>query len=283
MAVMRIGLVQIQVDEAVSVNLDRANIGIMAAADQGAQLVVLPEMFCCPYSPKRFIKDSEVEGGPIFLRIAQMAKAAGVYLIAGSVPECEIADGADGADGADAQGIRRFNTAYIFSPEGVLIAKHRKLHLFDVAIPDKIVFKESDTLTAGENLTTFDTPWLKIGVAICYDLRFPELFRKMALEGATLIVVPAAFNTTTGPAHWELLARARAVDNQVFVALCSPASVATDSFVAYGHSLVVNSWGEMIGGLGKEPEVLMVDLDLEHLQVVRNQLPLLKHRRPEIY
>lgn len=284
---MRIGLVQIHVADDLSVNLESARSGIIEAAAQGAQVAVLPEMFCCPYQSRRFVQDAEPEGGPVFQQLAHMAKQAGVYLIAGSVPECEVNESTVPAsvDG-DAPGdrvVKRYNTAYIFSPQGALLAKHRKLHLFDVTIPGKVNFKESDTLTAGDQLTIFETPWLKIGVAICYDLRFPELFRKMALEGATLIVVPAAFNTTTGPAHWELLARARAVDNQVFVALCSPASVASDAYVSYGHSLVANSWGEVIGELGKEPAVLVLDLDLAHLETVRNQLPLLKHRRPEVY
>lgn len=274
---MRIGLVQIHVVDDLSVNLESARLGIIEAAVQGAQVVVLPEMFCCPYQSWRFIQDAEPEGGPVFQQLAHMAKQAGIYLIAGSVPECVVEDGS--SDGA----VKRYNTAYIFSPEGALLAKHRKVHLFDVTIPGKVNFKESDTLTAGDQLTIFETPWLKIGVAICYDLRFPELFRKMALEGVSLIVVPAAFNTTTGPAHWELLARARAVDNQVFVALCSPANVASDPYVSYGHSLVANSWGALIGELGKEPEVLVVDLDLSHLETIRNQLPLLKHRRPDVY
>lgn len=270
---MRIGLVQMPVVDNLAINMESARAGAVAAAAEGAKVVVLPEMFCCPYSCENFTRYAEPEGGAIHSKLAQMATEAGVYLIAGSVPEAEIVGTA----------IKRYNTSYVFSPTGEQLAKHRKVHLFDVTIPGKVHFKESDTLEAGDGSTTFNTPWLKIGVTICYDLRFPELFRKITLEGAQLIVVPAAFNTTTGEAHWELLARSRAVDNQVFIALCSPASIPTDHYVAYGHSLVSNSWGDIIGQLSRAPGLLVVDIDLEHLKGVRAQLPLLQHRRQELY
>ncbi len=267
---MRIGLVQMHVDEDTATNIERARAGVMAAAQQGASIVVLPEMFCCPYRTECFISEAQVQGGPIFTQLQKMAIDAAVYLVAGSVPECEP---------SGAQGIKRYNTSYVFSPEGMLLAKHRKMHLFDVNIPGKIAFMESQTFSPRESITLVETPGLTFGVAICYDLRFPELFKRMALSGASLILVPAAFNMTTGPVHWELLARARAVDNQVYVGLCSPASVEGDRFVAYGHSLVANCWGEIVGALNKKPDILLVDLDLNHQEQVRKQLPLLAHSK----
>merc|ERR1711934_861995 len=159
--------------------------------------------------------------------MACAAKELAVYVIGGSVSE------------RDSEG-RIFNTCVIFDPKGEIVGKHRKVHLFDIDIPGKITFKESETLTGGSALTTFDTPWGKVGVGICYDIRFPELALLMRQQGCKLLVYPGAFNQTTGPAHWELLQRARAVDNQVYVAGVSQARIHNAGYQAWGHSTVVS-------------------------------------------
>ena len=142
---------------------------------------------------------------------------------------------------------------------------------------------ESDTLTAGEDMTVVETEFCKIGVAICYDVRFPEWFRKMALDGAKLIILPAAFNTTTGPAHWDITMRARALDNQVYFAANAPARNENGIFVAYGNSCIVSPWGDFIAHADEKEQILYADIDLNKEEEVREQLPLLKHRRPELY
>ena len=142
---------------------------------------------------------------------------------------------------------------------------------------------ESDTLTPGENTTVIETEYGKIGVAICYDVRFPELSRNMALAGAKLIVLPAAFNLTTGPAHWDLTMRARALDNQVYFAACSPARDMDGVYQAYGNSCIASPWGEFIAHTDETESVIYGDIDFDYVDGIRQQLPLLKHRKKELY
>ena len=142
---------------------------------------------------------------------------------------------------------------------------------------------ESDTLTAGEEMTVIDTEFCKVGVAICYDVRFPEWFRKMALSGAELIVLPAAFNMTTGPVHWDLTMRARALDNQVYFAANSPARDENAPYQAYGGSCIAGPWGDFIAHADETECIVYGDIDLERVKAVRRQLPLLKHRRGNLY
>ena len=169
------------------------------------------------------------------------------------------------------------------SATGTQRAKHRKVHLFDIDVAGGQRFFESDTLSPGQQYTLVDTPFGKLGVAICFDVRFAELFRILALEGAQLIVVPAAFNMTTGPAHWELLFRARALDNQCFVAGCAPARDETAGYVSYAHSLVCDPWGRVQAQAEAEPELLICDIDLSETDAVRAQLPVLRARRTDLY
>jgi predicted amidohydrolase len=176
-----------------------------------------------------------------------------------------------------------YNTSYIFSPQGEELARHRKVHLFDIDVPGGQRFMESDTLTAGDSFTVLDTPLGKLGVAICFDVRFSEFFRAMGDLGAQVILVPAAFNMTTGPIHWDLAFRSRALDNQCFIAGCSPARDTTASYVAYGHSLVVNPWGEILGQLDENEGVLVTDIDLADLDTYRARLPILAGRRTDLY
>jgi predicted amidohydrolase len=142
---------------------------------------------------------------------------------------------------------------------------------------------ESETISAGKEITVFETEFCKFGVAICYDMRFPELFRCMSAAGAGIVAVPAAFNMTTGPAHWHLTARARALDNQVYFAAVSPARNTRSSYVAYGHSLVADPWGKIIAEAGTSETILYAKIDLGYIGKVRNQLPLLKHLRNDLY
>ncbi len=142
---------------------------------------------------------------------------------------------------------------------------------------------ESDTLTAGDKATVIDTEFGKIGVGICFDVRFPELFRRMALDGAKVIVLPAAFNMTTGPVHWDLSMRARALDNQVYFAACAPARDEEGVYVSYGNSCIVNPWGQFEAHADADETIIYADIDLDYVDSIRDQLPLLKARRPELY
>lgn len=242
---------------------------IKEAAANGAQVISLPEMWNCPYSNDYFREYAEPEDGPTVEFLSKLAAEENVYLIGGSISELD--------------GDRVYNTSFSFDRKGNIIGKHRKVHLFDIDVEGGIRFMESDTLTAGEEMTVIDTEYCKIGVAICYDVRFPEWFRKMALAGAKVIVLPAAFNMTTGPAHWDLTMRARALDNQVYFAANSPARDEDGVYVAYGNSCIASPWGEFIAHADEKECVLYGDIDLERVEAVRQQLPLLKHRRPGLY
>lgn len=203
----------------------------------------------------------------------EAVKGRGMYIVGGSIPE------------VDEQG-RVFNCSLSVSPDGVLVAKHRKLHLFDVNVPGGIKFTESDVLSGGDAVTVFDAPQLgcTIGVGICYDVRFAELAMVMSRRhGAQLLVYPGAFNMTTGPMHWELLMRARAVDNQVYVVACSPARDEGDGYTAWGHSMVVDPWGKVVAEAGAQPDLILADVDFDHVAAVRRAIPVGKQRREDIY
>jgi omega-amidase len=269
---LRAALCQMMVvKESKKANILKARNMIYEAADKGADIIALPEMFNCPYNNKHFREYAETyPNGETLNMLSSAAREKNVFIIGGSIPEL------------DEQG-RVFNTSFIFDNNGNLIGKHRKVHLFDIDIKNGIRFKESEVLTSGSDITIVDTPWGKVGVAICYDIRFPELIRLMALKGAKTVFVPAAFNMTTGPAHWELLFKSRALDNQIFVAGISPARNENYSYVAYGNSLIANPWGSITSRLDEKEGILIQDIDLEYIDEIRESLPLLKHRRGDIY
>ena len=176
-----------------------------------------------------------------------------------------------------------YNTSLVFSPAGKLIATHRKTHLFDIDIPGKIKFIESEVLSPGNKVTIFDTEYGKIGLAICYDVRFPELGMIAARKGAFMLVYPGAFNTTTGPMHWTLQGRARAMDNQVYVALCSPARDDNATYHAWGHSMIVNPNAEVLGELDEKEDIAYADLDEKKIEETRKGIPLYQQRRFDVY
>ena len=235
---------------------------IAEAASNGAKIVCLPEIWNCPYSNDFFAEYAETAEGITVQKMSLWAKENDIYLIGGSIPE-KTDDG------------KIYNTCFVFDRNGEIIARHRKYHLFDVDIEGGIKFKESETFTAGDSLTVFDTEYGKVGVAICFDVRFSEVFKKMALDGAKLIFLPAAFNMTTGPAHWDITMRMRAVDNQVYFAACSPARNEDGVYVAYGNSCVADPWGTFIAHAAEKEEIVYADIDFDYVDAIRKQLPIL--------
>ena len=227
---------------------------------RGADLLTLPEMFCSPYQTSAFPEYAEPEGGEMWQALSAFAKKHGIWLSAGSVPE-RTDDG------------RIFNTAYVFDRDGRQAAKHRKIHLFDIDVTGGQYFRESDTLSAGNAVTTFETEFCTVGLCICFDIRFPELFREMVRRGAKVILVPAAFNMTTGPAHWEILNRARAVDYQVYMVSTSTARDCGSSYVSYGNSMMTDPWGTVLTRLGAEEGVHAAELDMDMVARIRRELP----------
>ena len=267
---VRIALCQMNVVDDKKANLKKAGSLIADSADRNADFIVLPEMFNCPYSNDKFVEYGENEHDSCTLNtISQLAESYNVYILAGSIPERE--------------GDKLYNTSYLFDKTGSIIAKHRKMHLFDIDVKGRITFKESDVLTAGDDFTIADTDFGRIGIGICYDVRFVELARIMAEKGAEILFYPGAFNQTTGPAHWELLFRSRALDNQVFCIGVAPALNIDASYHSYGHSIAVNPWGEVIAQAGEKEELVICEIDLSKIKKVREELPVLKNKRKDLY
>ena len=283
---VRIGLCQMMVGADKAANIETARRQVSEAAAGGAQLVALPEIWNGPYATTSFpeyaepVPDAGVNGtdgaqldaaaSPSSAMLCAEAKRHGVHLVGGSISE------------RDGEAV--YNTCIVVSPGGVVLAKHRKMHLFDIDVPGKITFKESDTLSAGDSVTTFEMePFGRVGVGICYDIRFPEQAMLMRSRGCSLLVYPGAFNMTTGPAHWELLQRARAVDNQCFVATVSPARNPDADYQAWGHSTVVGPWGEGEATTEHGPAVIFADVEVAQVHSTRSSIPTWDQKRTDLY
>jgi omega-amidase len=269
---VNIALCQVSVTDDKQRNIQHTRSAIAEAVRNGAELVILPEMWNCPYSNDSFPTYAEdVSSGfaPTFSFMSDTAKKHGIVLVGGSIPES--------ADG------KLYNTCFIFGKTGKMLGKFSKLHLFDIDIPGKITFKESDTLTQGGGLTVIDTEIGRLGIGICYDIRFPEVAALYASRGVQILIYPGAFNMTTGPLHWELLQRARAVDNQIFVLTCSPSRDDQGSYVAWGHSTAVGPFGEILGTRDHTEGIVYSELDLDQIPVRRSNMPLRHQRRKDLY
>ncbi|XP_052773075.1 omega-amidase NIT2-like [Mya arenaria] len=265
----KLALVQLAVGASKPDNLARASRLIKEAASKGANIVALPECFNSPYGTSYFPEYAEPIPGPSTDTLVKSAQENKIYLVGGSIPEKD--------------GDKIYNTCTVFDPSGNMIGKHRKMHLFDIDVPGKIRFQESETLSPGDDFTMVDTPMCKLGIGICYDIRFAEMAQIYAKNGCKLLIYPGAFNMTTGPIHWELLQRARALDNQVFVATVSPARDENASYVAWGHSTVVSPWGDVMATTEHQEDIVYVDIDFGRLDEVRSQIPITVQRRNDLY
>ena len=270
MTKIKLALCQMNVVDNKEENIKSAELMINHGVSQNADFIVLPEMFNCPYSNDKFIEYGENEKTSHTLNvISSLASENNVYILAGSIPEKE--------------NDKLYNTSYLFDRNGNIIAKHRKMHLFDIDVKDGITFKESDVLTAGNEFTIAETEFGKVGIGICYDIRFPELARVMVEKGALILFYPGAFNMTTGPAHWELLFRSRALDNQAFCVGVAPALNEDANYHSYGHSIIANPWGEILAQGDYGEKVIISEIDLSEIKKIREELPLLKNKREDLY
>lgn len=266
---MKIALLQTPVVFDKEQNIQNARETVREAAQKGAQLVILPEMFSCPYSNAYFADYAEPRGGESWQAMSRIAAENRVCLVAGSMPELEEG--------------RVYNTSFVFAPDGRQIARHRKMHLFDVEFDGGQHFRESDTFTPGDEVTTFTYGGMTFGLCICFDMRFPELSRLMALRGAQATIVPAAFNMTTGPRHWETMFRQRAVDDQVYTIGVAPARDEAGVYVSYANSILCDPMGRVLTRAGADPCILYAQLDPGEVESARRQLPLLSARRTDLY
>lgn len=259
---------QLRTETDCDATLEKAAVMIRGAAAAGADVVVLPEMFSCPYSREYFHREAARGHADVCRRLSGWARENQVVLVGGSVPEAE--------------GGLLYNTSFVYDADGSLLARHRKVHLFDVDLPG-MRFHESHTFTPGKDVTVFDTRFGRFGLAVCFDVRFPELFRAMARRGAEVICLPAQFNMTTGPAHWELSLRARAVDNQVFFVGASAARYEGFSYECWGHSMILDPYGVALAAADETEQTLLAEVDLRRVDEVRAQLPTFLHLREDVY
>lgn len=247
-------------------NLQRAHEGVQQAAQQGAQLVLLPEMFLS-LDGSRY---AQIAADPGYVQtLAGWARQYQLWLVAGAVPMTS-------PDGDP----RVRSASLVFNDQGELVARYDKIHLFDADVGDAHNrYRESERFAPGEELVVVDTPVGKLGLAICYDLRFPGLFQRLREQGAEIISVPAAFTYTTGEAHWQVLLRARAIETQCYVLAANQCGWHDDQRRTWGHSQIIDPWGQVLTELADEPGVVVADVDLELLADVRRRMPLEQHKR----
>ena len=267
---LTLGLCQTNVTYNKENNLKEAEKFLEKSYENNVEIGILPEMFNCPYENEKFVEFCESEdNSPTLNMLSDKAKEYSMYIIGGSIPEKDDD--------------KIYNTSFVYNDKGKLIAKHRKMHLFDIDVKDGVSFKESDTLSAGNEFTIFKTPKAKIGLGICYDVRFVELSRILTLENVDILVFPGAFNQTTGPRHWETLFKSRALDNQVYSIGVAPALNKNSEYHSYGHSIICNPWGEIVREAEYNHELIIETIDLDLISKVREEIPVLKNRRTDLY
>jgi predicted amidohydrolase len=259
--------VQMVASDDKTANLAEAERWIRRAAAKGARLVALPEVFFWRGQKKDERSAAETIPGPTSERLSALARELSIYLLGGSILE-EIA----GSEKA-------YNTSLLFDPKGTLAASYRKIHLFDVDLANGVSLRESATRENGDGIVVAQTELGAMGLSVCYDLRFPELYRGLASQGAEVIFVPSAFTAFTGQAHWEALLRARAIENQAYVIAPDQFGESPKSFETHGHSMIIDPWGKIVAELVDGPGIITGEIDLDYLARVRAELPALRHRK----
>lgn len=263
-----IAVIQLQSGDDLAKNLERTRALAARAAGRGAGLLVLPENFAFfGTEAQKLAHQNTLEQGPIAETLAQIASTHGVTVVGGGLPE------------RSADPLRPYNTSVVVGPDGRVLTSYRKLHLFDVVLPNGMRYAESSQTSAGDGRRTFVWEGITVGLSICYDLRFPALFQALVDDGAALLLVTAAFTEQTGMAHWETLLRARAIENTAYLAAAAQWGAHPGGRRTYGHSAIYDPWGALVSGCGQGEGVAVAELDLEYLRQVREQLPCLAHRR----
>jgi predicted amidohydrolase len=253
-------------------NVADATALVHSAADGGATYIQLPEYFNYLGPARGFASAAEPIPGPTTSAMAELAVSRGVTLHLGSMAE------------VSGIGDKVFNTSVLIDPSGRIVATYRKAHLFDVDVPGAVVHRESDVIVAGDELAVAPVGSFLLGMSICFDLRFPEMYRALSAAGAQILAVPAAFNASTGRAHWSVMLRARAIENHAFVVAAAQVGTTAEGIATFGHSMIVDPWGVVLGeALSDGPEVLTATLDLDQVAERRTQIAVMEFRRPALY
>lgn len=262
-----VALIQMDTQDNPDENRAKAISMVDQASAQGAQLIVLPEAFVCLGDLDTRKASAEPLAGPTASMLCEAAKRNNVYLVGGSFFEKRA--------GQD----KIFNTCLFTGPDGTVISVYRKIHLFKIDVPGEFVFDEAQVVAPGQEIVTSDSPFGRLGFSICYDLRFPELYRALAERDAHIVTVPAAFAMKTGKDHWELLLRARAVENQVFILAAAQIGAKPDGSTCYGRSMIIDPWGTVLAQAHDSETILMAEIDMDHMTRIRRTLPVLESRR----
>lgn len=271
----RVAAIQMVSGADVDRNLEEARQLLVQAAGMGARVAVLPENFAV-LSTRKMLECGRLEigtEGPVLSFLAEQAAALGIWIVGGSVPVATRPDGSRIEDRVRA-------SCVVFDDTGRQVARYDKIHLFDAVVEDaQGQYRESDTFEPGEEVVVVDTPAGRLGLAICYDLRFPELFRKLREQGAQWVTLPSAFTWTTGDAHWHALIRARAIENQVWLVAPGQGGYNSERRRTYGHSLVADPWGRILSELDEGPGIVTAELDMDRLEEIRTRMPVWDHRK----
>ena len=253
-------------------NVEIARQLVEDAAGLGATYIQLPEYFNFLGPLRRYGEMAETIPGPTTEEMARLATRLGVTLHLGSLLETSPVAG------------KSYNTSVVIDAQGEIVATYRKAHLFDVDVPGAVQIRESDVIAAGEELVIANLDDFDLGLSVCFDVRFPELYRALAVNGAEVIAIPAAFNASTGRAHWEVLVRSRAIENHAFVVAAAQAGTTSEGIATYGHSMIVDPWGEVLASATSDgPEVVVASLDIDEVARRRGQIAVMELRRDELY
>ena len=268
MAKLKVACVQLNAGSDPEVNLAAASAGVRGAAAQGAEFITLPEYAVLLDGSGRVMRErSPVESEHTALPAFQaLARETGAWLLVGSLT-VKLADE------------RMANRAYLISAAGAIIARYDKIHMFDVTLPSGRVIRESSAYRPGGSAVVAATPWGDLGMSVCYDLRFPQLYRTLAKAGAVMLVVPSSFQRETGPAHWHVLLRSRAIENTAWVIAPAMCGDHANGRSTYGHSIVIDPWGRVVAESGEEPAVLVTEIDTAEAHKIRSMLPSIEHDR----
>ena len=268
MSSFRAACVQVNAGNNLSENLDAAETLVREAHRAGAEFVLMPEnVAMMEWGRENLVaKAASADHHPALSRFSDLARGLGIWLHGGTL-HIRLDDG------------RMANRTYVFGPTGAIAAQYDKIHMFDVDLGNGEVYRESATFKPGESAKLVDLPWGRLGLTICYDLRFPYLYRALAKAGAELICVPAAFTRTTGRAHWHILLRARAIETGCYVLAPAQCGDHVGGRQTYGHALIVSPWGEVLADAGEQPGFIMAEIDLSKVAEARRKVPSLKHDR----
>jgi len=267
----RVAAIQMNTRDEKHKNVERALELIRSAASRGAKLVALPENFNFLGSSAAQVDNAEPLDGPTLSCLADEARAHEIYISAGSILEA--------VDGEE----KVYNTSVLLDPQGEQIARYRKIHLFDIEVAGQVQANESAIMAPGDEVVVARTDLASVGISICYDLRFPELYRSLTLNGAQIILSPAAFTLYTGKDHWELLVRARAVENAVYMVAPAQFGKHPPAEHSFGNTMIVDPWGAVIARASDRETAVVADVDLDWQSTVRRSLPSLGARRPDVY